>query len=123
MKENPTDTEYALGPWRDMSGSVEKSKYGTLEEQLADRIALRFASVIREWLNEAELAEVNRLNNLEMSPHVCHTHDFCDANMAMDEAFRKEGLEVNLGDYAFGRIWDAAWNIARVEGFAEREAQ
>ena len=53
----------------------------------AQKLANQFIFVIGEWLTPEEIAEVNRLNAGEEIT-VCHTHDFCDANMAMDAAFQ-----------------------------------
>lgn len=35
-------------------------------------------------------------NANETSGYICHSHDFCDANMAMYEAFEHLGLKTNI---------------------------
>jgi len=52
----------------------------------APEIGKRFVTVLEEWLTPAEFEQVRTLND-SREPGVCHSHDFCDANMAMDEAF------------------------------------
>jgi hypothetical protein len=42
------------------------------------------------------------------------SHDFCDANMAMDSAWRHLiGTEINADDEEQAALWNAAWEIAR----------
>jgi hypothetical protein len=77
------------------------------------RIATRFAEILKNWLDPADFAAM-RERNVELSPQgVCASHDYCDANMAMLEAFQ----DVMLREYSFDndedhramrRAWDAA---------------
>jgi hypothetical protein len=52
-------------------------------------LAREFSRVLTEWLTPAEMADVNAKNAAEYNPIICHSHDYCDANMAMDEAFSR----------------------------------
>lgn len=80
-----------------------------------------FALVLQEWLTEAELAEVRRRNAAEPEGStVCHSHDFCDANMAMDEAFTRflgrEPRVMDVSDTEEGpdvAIWNLAWDWSK----------
>ena len=58
-------------------------------QQVAE-IGKRFVTILEEWLTPEELEEV-RTRNDERGPNDkwCASHDFCDANMAMDPAFRE----------------------------------
>lgn len=92
--------------------------------ELTGRLASAFACVLREWATDSEwetMREVNRdYAQSEFYDGCCASHDFCDANMAMDAAFvrvlgRPAALECNEDgtehpDFA---LWDAAWNIAK----------
>ena len=87
----------------------------------AARVAAEFSRVLRRWLTPAELAMAIRLNKLEPSNSIiCHSHDFCDANMAMYEAFTTLGFTatcdveaVESSEYAASQaLWNAAWLIA-----------
>lgn len=90
-------------------------------EYSADDIRLSdaFAAVLRKWLAAAEFAEVRRLNSADPAHadnSVCHSHDYCDANMAMVEAFRAiHGREL-FGDdgmaYADCDTVNRAWACA-----------
>jgi hypothetical protein len=70
------------------------------------------------------LVEAVQRNRDEESPGVCHTHDFCDANMTMAEAMQAHGLmadkTVPLGDQD-NDVWNEAWDLAKKAEFdAER---
>lgn len=100
----------------------------TMNEQ-TQRLAVEFSRILREWLTE-ELAEVVRLNAAEPDKSgVCHSHDYCDANQAMLDAWEvvfgkgevpacirehKTDAEENHDD----AIWNAAWTMAKEKGFS-----
>lgn len=84
-----------------------------------------FADVLWEWSTPEEWAKMQADNLAEANPLVCHSHDFCDANMAMAAAFKRMfGREMTLpSDVEEGRatseqedsdlaIWNGAWEIA-----------
>jgi hypothetical protein len=53
----------------------------------AHLIAKAFAAVLRDWLTADQWAEM-QARNVDYSDGVCASHDFCDANEAMAEAFK-----------------------------------
>lgn len=56
-----------------------------------ESLARSFADHLRDYLDTKELDAAIRLNEVDpdaASGKVCHTHDFCDANMAMFDAFK-----------------------------------
>lgn len=63
-----------------------------------EKLSLEFSRILREQLSEDEIKKIIELNDNEMyDPNssydaACHTHDFCDANLAMEQAIE------NLGD-------------------------
>ncbi len=64
------------------------------------------------------MEEVNRLNREEYGPNVCASHDFCDANMPMAEAFESLfGREPDLISDTDFNIWAEAWDLAKAKGF------
>lgn len=94
-----------------------------------------FADVIHEWTTEEEFAEICRRNEAEPSDLSCATHDFMDANEAMDEAFRRAfgrrsvlPLSVETGETTEAAVeadrllWNAAWTQAK-EGWLNTSAQ
>lgn len=79
-----------------------------------------FADVIWEWSTPEQWEAIRRANAryvAEGKTDICATHDFFDANMAMDDAFRRafgagplDGVdEMSESDVA---LWNAAWAMA-----------
>lgn len=93
-------------------------------------LANAFVAVLRTWLTPEQMAQVKRRNALRDSDFVCHSHDFCDANMAMHEAFKQvvgrdptDYLEKNPEgsmDELDVAIWNAAWDYASRNFLTER---
>ena len=85
------------------------------------KLAAVFAEVLHEWLTPAQMREVVARN--EHYGNACASHDFCDANMAMDEAFTKtQGRELEMGEgtrqsRADVALWNGAWAIAKRMNF------
>jgi len=95
--------------------TITDTNTSTDERRLADE----FTKVLRDWLSEDEFYRMQRLNTVEENPGVCHSHDFCDANMAMEEAFQNLGIPTafDVGDGEAGHeaaceLWNHAWEIA-----------
>lgn len=88
----------------------------------AEALADEFIRVMRTWLTVNELILVDARNADEPPrSNVCHTHDFCDANMAMDEALTNLGTDLfRDGEMRedVGALWDSAWELAIKRGFA-----
>jgi hypothetical protein len=83
-------------------------------------IAEAFALVLIEWLSTEEWDEMRLRNANESNPNVCHSHDFCDANMAMDRAMTDFGypLPLDLNEdhpsvVEHVEIWNEAWDLAK----------
>lgn len=93
-------------------------------------LARAFAAELRKEIGADAIAEVIRRNAAETNPGTCHSHDFIDANMVMDRAWRALiGREVRLPcDVEDGRCtqaecdrdterWNAAWEMAVANTF------
>lgn len=96
-------------------------------DETALRIAKAFCRQLASSLTEGELTLVRERNRVEENAGVCHTHDFCDANMLMLDAFVECGLAENqetcIGD-ELHPLWNSAWKLAaesefRVDAFRE----
>lgn len=94
------------------------------ERAKAALLAAVFAHTLGQHLTPDEMAQAIALNaDLPADDtRTCHTQDFCDANMAMDEAFHllfgrsfvpDEG-EPTEQDF---KLWNAAWTMARSNRF------
>lgn len=88
-------------------------------------LAGQFADVVRDWTTPEEFEEI-KVRNRTNGDQVCATHDFFDANEAMDQAFRQSfGRSCYLtSDVEEGRcteaemdadvaLWNAAWAQAK----------
>jgi hypothetical protein len=58
----------------------------------AEQLATEFVDELRDQLTPAEFAEVRKRNAAETNPLICHSHDFCDANMVMLDAIERLGI-------------------------------
>ena len=76
-------------------------------------MARTFSGLLRDELTAGQMSSVIERNRAETDRNVCHSHDFCDANMTMARAFRLVGQ-----DPADNALWDAAWNAAKQAEFA-----
>lgn len=89
-------------------------------------LAQEFLKRLQLCIGKRKFREVCRLNADTNDPtNVCHSHDFCDANMIMAPAFRKlAGREVwmpsdveegncnEVDEAADIRLWNAGWAFA-----------
>jgi hypothetical protein len=75
-----------------------------------ETLASDFCQELRASLTDAQVVEAALRNAAEPNPQVCHTHDFCDANMAMQAAFLRHGLDPSEegGMERWGGLWDQA---------------
>lgn len=89
-----------------------------IQNVTAWRLSERFSLVLRDWLTPGEFQEMVRRNRLATKrAGVCHSHDFCDANMAMDAAWREVvGTEIDADDEAQAALWSEAWELAHSRG-------
>lgn len=83
-------------------------------EILASAIAETFARRLGDILTANEWAEMRRVNVDHESDGVCASHDYCDANMPMADAFEEViGREPEPADEADAALWSRAWDIAK----------
>lgn len=84
-----------------------------------DSLAMEFCHEMRATLTQEQMEQVLALNALEMNPNVCHSHDFCDANMVLNEVFVRHGMDATEdgGMGRWGDLWNQTWNLAKSRGF------
>lgn len=103
------------------------TKQATVADEV--RVGLEFMEILKSWLTADEWTEMRAKNaTAEYQGGVCASHDYCDANMAMHEAFVKCGLvppcEIDTtASEAAERLaddvldtWNKAWDWARANG-------
>ncbi len=87
-----------------------------------EQLAREFSMKLRHYLSEHEMSQVISLNESEEDPTICHSHDFCDANEAMQDAFIKLfGRSCNLNPEKIPNqdlvLWNEAWAMAKENKF------
>jgi hypothetical protein len=85
----------------------------------ADALALEFSQGLHACLGPEQMREVVERNRAETAPGVCHSHDFCDANMVLYEVIMRHGMDPVSEDgmEGHGALWDQAWNLAKSREF------
>lgn len=85
----------------------------------AENLAVEFSKILRAWLGPNRMKQVIEKNATPEYADCCASHDYCDANEAMDEAFvhlRGKGMSVqNKKDVD---LFNRAWGIAKANKFA-----
>lgn len=87
------------------------------DPETAVRLSERFAELLHEDLTPAQFAAMVTRNRVETSKGVCHSHDFCDANVTMADAWRQViGDDFDADDEAQTAVWNEAWELAHSRG-------
>ena len=82
------------------------------------KLSAEFTRVVCESLTPDQMQSVRRINEERNDPHTCATHDFCDANMLMEEAWVSVvGELIDVNDEAQSVLWDKAWALSKANGF------
>lgn len=80
----------------------------------ASELARSFADILGDWLTPEQFAEMREKNRANICANICASHDYCDANEAMLDAFEYLAhREADLIDDA--DLINEAWNIAKRE--------
>lgn len=84
-----------------------------------ESVASEFSQALRALLTPEQMALVLARNFAESRPSICHTHDFCDANVVLHDVFLANGMDPadEGGMEKWGSLWDAAWNLAKSREF------
>lgn len=87
-------------------------------------LAKEFCRILSETLSAEQVAQVLMRNAEEANPSICHSHDFCDANMVMQAAFDSFGVDpMSSGEDGkamsdeIAVLWADAWDMAKGAGF------
>lgn len=81
------------------------------------RLAVRFGKLLRQNMTDKEYRLAIHRNRIEKEELVCHTHDFCDANMVMYDAlvslgFSRRGLSWQMCNPGpINTLWMNAWSL------------
>jgi len=82
-------------------------------------VGTKFAELVRECLSDSEYKKMCRLNAAETDANICHSHDYCDANVLMADAMAEFDLPElsSKSDDDFIAFWGAAWDYAKIKYF------
>jgi hypothetical protein len=96
---------------------TDEQKRKLQDAYLIEMVSSKFSEFIRCWLTIEEVGEVNDKNETEEYKNACATHDYCDANIAMADAFTEI---TNSTDYFTDMAIDLmnkAWTRSREAKF------
>lgn len=89
--------------------------------EIVDQLAEAFREAILAEAGPIKAAEIDRRNKEPQYANCCASHDFCDANMPMAEAFEATiGRAPNPSNEDDAAIWNAAWDKAKTAGFEDK---
>lgn len=92
--------------------------------RLPQAVGDKFAKLLRRELTDAEFREMRVRNREEPDSGICHSHDFCDANMPMAEALLiVTGCEPSFDHDAITELWNQAFDYAKAEHLTARRAR
>lgn len=90
---------------------------GYVARPSAEALCEKFVEKLIEEIGVKKVGEVRRLNHKEKSAGVCHSHDFCDANMVMLAAYcgltKMDEDAAVLNDEKTVALWNSAWDLAK----------
>ena len=94
----------------------------TFEDLAPTVLAKCFSIVLRQWLTDSEISEINAANAASgYDVSTCASHDYCDSNMAMLEAISNvtgiPGDDIDVSDARFCELLNEAWAIAKRADF------
>ncbi len=101
-------------------GSKKLAKGGAVDKSdtTTTKLAKEFSAILRSWLTPEQLTEINQKNETAAYTNADATHDYCDPNQAMIDAFEKVfGKEIDFQSDEDSEIINAAWALARKNKF------
>lgn len=111
-------------PFPDSHDSDGKDIAEAILKAIADKpitteeLAREFCAVLGQWLKPFVIEEIARRNAGEKEKSICHSHDFCDSNQAMIDAYQNlTGTVPDVTSEAFDAIAVPAWDMAKQWGF------
>lgn len=83
-----------------------------------------FAALLREFMSDSEWEQMRKDNAAEECGIVCHSHDYVDANMVMQDALEIHDVDIwkHGGDWdnedegmrdEVCNLWNDAWDYAK----------
>lgn len=79
---------------------------------MKEELAKEFSRLLREVLTKNEFSKLVQLEKNSKEKTICHSHDFCDPNAVMLEAFEnvhKREADVSMASEDIGTMCEAWW--------------
>ena len=91
-------------------------------------LSAAFNTILHDWLTPEELMQVNKRNSKRKNENYCATHEFCEPNEAMLQAFvlvfNREYVFFNIDiegtkeqSYLDDAYFNHAWNLSKKNKF------
>lgn len=84
-------------------------------------MAQSFSKKLVDCHTPEQMIDIIICNRQEKNTGVCHSHDYCDANMLMLEVFEENNL--NVEDEANHQLWNDVWDLAKQNEFFYKMSQ
>jgi hypothetical protein len=81
-----------------------------------EKLAKKFSQLLIDEIGRFKVCRVNKRNSRETNKHICHSHDFCDANQVMIDASGLSNAELDNIE----NLWEhfsEAWSLAKQNQF------
>ncbi|HDR9188651.1 TPA: hypothetical protein QDB51_002726 [Burkholderia vietnamiensis] len=78
-------------------------------------MAQLFSKKLVESHRAEQMMDIIISNRQEENEGVCHSHDYCDANMLMLEVFEENNLSIE--DESNHALWNEVWELAKKNEF------
>lgn len=87
-------------------------------------IARTFSQLLKETIGQQKVYQVVNANVANPNKDTCASHDHCDANLLMSEAFEKHvGRKPHPTDIDDVAQWNAAWKLAKERLFSAQQCR
>lgn len=107
--------------WAVMNGASVVAEGSDRSKGEATRcaIAAAFVANLKAALTEQQFAEMQNLNAVA-DAGICHSHDYCDANEVMADAFFcVMGRELDTQSDEDRALWSDSWDYAKTHGLGQ----
>ena len=83
-----------------------------------NNLAVEFSRILNNWLTKQDIESINEANKKD--PNFCASHDYCDPNEAMLEAYENISGSTPVGFLATAllSLFREAWAIAKLSQFS-----
>jgi len=83
-----------------------------------EKLAKEFSGILKDWTGEESIKAINEKNATRAYVDACASHEFCDPNTAMIEAFANVmGRSINFQNAGDFSMINHAWSTAKENKF------